>query len=157
MAERWQRHGNTAQIASAIIAGILMIIAFYGFSTANLQLKQIRENSAERLFGDYLRLAAEKPGLSEPDYMALKNNKTTFAAYKAFVWNLLYGCEEILNSFGPDKAWERTCRDHVARHVRYLCEFEMKQLDAYSLSMQRFIESIVNDRKPSDDAPECKR
>jgi len=134
-----------------------MIIAIFGFRGANLQLKQIRENSAERLFGDYLRLAVEKPNFSEPDYTAIRNDKVMFAAYKAFVWNLLYGCEEIITSFFPDDAWERTCRDHIKRHARYLCEFEIEQLGSYSPSMQKLIMSIVSDETASDDKPECKQ
>jgi hypothetical protein len=151
----WQIHGNSAQKISAVCSAVALLLAILGFIFAYWQLSALRESSAKRQFGEYLRLAAEKPELSDPDYAVIKGNIVSLAGYKSFVWTLLYGCEEIMSNFGSDRGWERTCRDHMTRHVRYLCEFEVKQLDAYSGEMQNFIRSIVNETKKRQDLPEC--
>src|SRR5262249_19500556 len=152
----WQEYGNTAQKISAAFSGLGLLLAIVGFAFAYLQLSALRESSAKRQFGEYLRLAAEKPELSNPNYTMIKANTVEFARYKAFVWNLLYGCEEIMSNFASDRAWERTCRDHMMRHVGYLCEFEVYQLASYSEVMQNFIRSAVNDTKNRGNVAECK-
>jgi hypothetical protein len=75
--------------------------------------------------------------------------------YEAFVWNLLYGCEEIITSFS-DQYWDKTCRNHLERHIRYLCEVAVKQqLPEYEPIMQNFLIALTNAWKGRPDTPEC--
>jgi hypothetical protein len=153
----WQVHGNTAQRFSAGVAGVTLLLAIVGYFFASEQLTEVRESTAVRLFGEYLRLAVEHPNLSNPDYTEIKSKgqETTFAAYQAFVSELLYGCEAILANFPKDPGWKSTCAGHLRRHLRYLCELEARQLDDYSPEMQSFIRAAVRAGKQRGDAPEC--
>jgi hypothetical protein len=129
--QNWQVHGNTAQKLSAGVSAVTLLLAVVGYFFASEQLTEVRESTAKRLFAEYLRLAVENPALYNPDNTEIKSkgHETTFAAYQAFVSELLYGCEEIVANFPTDPGWENTCTGHLRRHVRYLCEFEVKQLD----------------------------
>lgn len=135
----------------------MLLQATVGYFFASEQLTEVRENTATRLFGEYLRLAVEHPTLANPDYSEIKSKgqETTFAAYQAFVSELLYGCEEIPANFSGDSGWKSTCAGHLRRHVRYLCEFEVKQLDGYGPEMQSLIRTAVSAAKKRGGAPAC--
>jgi hypothetical protein len=62
---------------------------------------------------------------------------------------MLYACDEIAMRLFPEQGWRKTCRDHLKRHARYLCDEEITQLYAYSDSMKALIMEVV------DQAPEC--
>jgi hypothetical protein len=161
MAEDWQTHGNTAQrrswqvsAATALFALGTFAVAIFGFANASHQLRELRESGAKRLFGEYLRLAIEKPAYADPAYDALKQDKEKFAAYRAFVDDLLYACDEILETFPGDAAWARTCDHHVSYHARIICEIEVHAIDAYSQTMQRLMKRIIQRAKVQP--PDCK-
>ncbi len=155
--------GSYAQIASAVLAlgalivsSSLLVVAIIGFQTAaeqlqtaSKQLQEVRAASTKRLFGDYLRLAVEKSDLLEPDYASVKKD----ASYKAFVWNLLYACDEIATTLVGEKGWQVGCEHHLTRHVQYLCEWELENL-SFSDQLRAMIQKVAEEAA-SRKVPEC--
>ena len=152
--EWWQRRGNYSQMVSAAFAVLALCAAIVGFTIASNQLHEVRVASAKRLWGDYLRLAVEKPDLAAGDYDKIKaDNK--FVAYQAFVWNLLYACDEIALTEFPDEGWRSACRVAMRRHVRFLCESEIEGIDAYAKETQELMTEVMLEAKRKGESPEC--
>jgi len=148
----WQLHGSTAQKVSAVVSALALLAAIAGFYIASSQLREVRESSAKRLFGDYLRLSVEKPDLSDPlDYVAIRRDK--FTAYQSFVWSALYACDEIAPLLFHDKGWRVGCGDHLRRHVRYLCEGGDTLAQTYSAPLRDLINELRREAKGK--FPEC--
>jgi hypothetical protein len=153
--EWWQRFGNIAQMVSALFSVLALGAAIIGFTIAYNQLQEVRISFAKRLWGDYLRLAVEKPDLATGDYDKIKADKR-FIAYQAFVWSMLYACDEIAVTEFPDPGWRSTCHDDMRRHVRYLCEFESKQIADYAEGTQKLMTEVMNEVRRKPGYPECK-
>src|SRR3984893_16821417 len=92
----WQRLGNAAQIASALVAAC-------GFAAVLFQINEIRNNSraasARQTYLGYLDLAFKNAGYSEADYQKIKSaGKDEQVRYENFVSYFLYACEEAILS-----------------------------------------------------------
>ncbi|WP_324133825.1 hypothetical protein [Bosea sp. (in: a-proteobacteria)] len=126
MAERWQERGNTAQIAAAIASAVSCALAIAAVTVAFLHIqnnKQItRESSARHHFRSYLEAGLRHPNYAVPDYQQISSKKDDIFVYAMFVANLLYACEEILESFPMDQAWQSTCQGHIDIHAGFICE-----------------------------------
>jgi hypothetical protein len=109
------------------------------------------------MFGAWLKLAIDRPELFDlgDDYASMRQKPTEFNRYKAFVWSLLFGCEEILEIYGGDPAWKLVCKDHLKHHTRFMCEFEGNKLASYSARMQTLMSEVIADGKGHSEYPEC--
>ena len=140
----WQRYGNVAQIASAIVA-------IFGFAAVLLQLNEIRTNnraaSARQVYLAYMDLEFRYPQFSEPDFEKIKaGDRETRARYESFVSYLLYACEEALAAFGTQGEWRHTCDAGVKGHLPYLCEKlagDPSYLASFGTRTQDFIKSAM--------------
>lgn len=116
----WQRYGNIAQIASAVIA-------IGGFAAVLLQLSEIRHNNrasgARQVYLAYTDLNFRNPQFALPDLAQLKaGDPALFERYKTFVSYLLYACDEVMNAFPKEPEWRKSCEYEVREHLPFLCD-----------------------------------
>jgi hypothetical protein len=115
----WQRFGNAAQIASALVAML-------GFGAVFLQISEIRGNaraaSARQAYLGFTELELRHPEFAVPDYGRIREAPDALNRYESFVSYLLYACEEALAAFARQPEWRRTCDYNVRPHLPFLCE-----------------------------------
>jgi hypothetical protein len=154
MADRppyWQKFGNAAQMASAVVA-VLALGAIYWQVQFNFSLS--RENNAHEIYRAYLQMAVQYPKLAYPenDKAVATMPREESARYGWFVSYLLYTCEQILDSFPNDREWQRTCEAQVGYHAPYICASVLKdEINNYEPALRELI------RKIAATAPECKK
>jgi hypothetical protein len=149
----WQRFGNAAQIAAAVIS-MCALGAIYWQVQFNSKLS--RENSVHEIYRAYLQMAVQYPSLAYPASPAAVADMTREekARYGWFVSYLLYTCEQILASFPADPQWQRTCREQIGYHGAYVCTAVIKdELDHYSEAMRLMIQQVAK----TSAAAECKK
>jgi hypothetical protein len=149
----WQRFGNAAQIASAVVA-IGALGAIYWQVQFNSRLA--RENTAHEIYRAYLQMAVQHPSLAYPEsaaaVAAMKREEK--ARYGWFVAYLLYTCEQLLISFPNDEGWLRTCKEQIAYHAPYICTTVIKdELPSYDAELQSLLQQIAK----SSSAAECQK
>jgi hypothetical protein len=147
----WQRFGNAAQIASAVVS-IAALGAIYWQVQFNFKLS--RENTAHEIYRAYLQMAVQYPRLAYPenDKAVATMAREERARYGWFVSYLLYTCEQILGSFPGDPEWQRTCEEQMGYHASYVCATVLKdEIGNYDQPMQVLI------RKVASSAAECKK
>lgn len=151
----WQRYGNLAQIASAVIAVI-------GFGAIILQVSEIRQNNrssaARQVYLAYADLNFRNPQFGTPDYDKIKTDPLLFEQYKTFVSTLLYACGEALYAFAGQPEWRKSCEYEVKAHLPFLCEIAITDplyLDAFGTVANDFIRVEMAREKIS--APDCRR
>jgi hypothetical protein len=147
----WQRFGNAAQIASALVS-IAALGAIYWQVQFNFKLS--RENTAHEIYRAYLHMAVQYPRLAYPENAAAISAmpREDRARYGWFVSYLLYTCEQILGSFPSDPEWQRTCEEQVGYHASYVCATVLKdEIGNYDPQLQALI------RKVASSAAECKK
>ena len=136
----WQKWGNAAQIAAALIA-------VCGFAAVLLQLNELRNNnratSARQVYLAYLDLEFRNPEFAVPDYESIKvGDRATRLRYESFVAYLLYACEEALTAFAKMKEWQNSCESDVSAHLPFLCEKSVQEpgyLKTYNDKTQSFV------------------
>jgi hypothetical protein len=148
----FQRYGNAAQIASAVIAAGALLGIYY---QVQFNFKLARENSARDIYRAYLQMVVQYPRLAYPESAAAITAmpRDDRARYGWLVSYLLYTCEQILASFPGDAAWLRTCVERVAYHASYVCSTVVKdEISHYDATMRGLIEQVAK----SSAAQECK-
>jgi hypothetical protein len=151
----WQRWGNFAQIASALIAA-------FGFGAILLQVNELRSNnraaSARQVYLAYMDLEFRNPQFAAPDYERIKSgDKDTRTRYESFVSTLLYACEEALAAFAGQREWINSCETDLKVHLPMLCENKAADsafLASFSDSTQAFVQTLLNRSRII--GPECK-
>lgn len=151
----WQRWGNVAQIASALIA-------MFGFGAILLQVNELRSNnraaSARQVYLTYMDLEFRNPQFAAPDYERIKSgDKDTRTRYESFVSTLLYACEEALVAFAGQREWINSCESDLKVHLPMLCEKKAAEsafLASFSENTQVFVQSLLNRNRMTP--PECK-
>ena len=146
----WQRFGNAAQIASAVVA-MFALGAIYWQVQFNFKLS--RDNTAHEIDRAYLH-AVQYPRLAYPESAAAVAAMTREdrARYGWFVSYLPYTCEQILGGFPGDPEWQRTCEEQVGYHASHVCTSILKdEIGNYDRQMQAPI------RKIAASAAECKK
>jgi hypothetical protein len=149
----WQKFGNAAQIASAVVA-IAALGAIYWQVQFNFKLS--RENNAHEIYRAYLQMAVQYPSLAYPESAAAVSSmkREEKARYGWFVSYLLYTCEQLLISFPNDDAWQRSCKEQIAYHAPYICTTVIKdELANYDAALQSLIQQVAK----SSPAAECKK
>src|SRR5262249_18057548 len=116
----WQKLGNAAQIASAVVAA-------FGFIAILFQINELRSNSratsARHTFLGYMDMAFKNPSYSEPDYARIKAaGKDEMVRYENFVTYFLYACEEAMLSLDKKGEWRDSCEYDLKVHLPFLCE-----------------------------------
>ena len=111
------RHGNTAQIASAVVAIAALVFVAY-------QVWVIRANgriaTARQVYMSYSESALRYPELAEPDMQKLRTEPTEWARYKNFVAHMLFAYDEILAVY-DEPEWRRSFEEDVRLHLPYIC------------------------------------
>ena len=151
----WQRFGNGAQIASALVA-------IFGFGAIVLQINEIRGNNrasgARQVYLAYADLDFRYPQFSVPDYERLKaGDRLVFEQYKSFVSYLLYACGEVIAAFGRQAEWRRSCDYELRNHLPLLCESQTddpKFLDSFGAETVEFVKTAM--AREGVAAPECR-
>ncbi len=116
----WQRFGNIAQIAAAVVAMV-------GFGAIVIQVGEIRQNNrataARQVYLAYTDLNIRYPQFGAPDYDKLRSgDRLIFEQYKSFVSSLLYACGEVLYAFAKEPEWRNSCEYEVKGQLPFLCE-----------------------------------
>jgi hypothetical protein len=116
----WQKYGNAAQIASAIIA-------ICGFIAVLLQVNELRLNgramSARQTYLRYMDMAFRNPSFADADYEKIKAaGKDEEVRYDTFVSYFLYACEEAMVSLETKNEWHEACELELKPHLPFLCE-----------------------------------
>jgi hypothetical protein len=151
----WQKLGNGAQIASALIAAC-------GFAAVLFQINEIRNNSraasARQTYLGYMDMAFKNPGYSAPDYAKIKSaGKDELVRYENFVSYFLYACEEAMLTLEGKGEWRESCAYDLKYHLPYLCEkvkAEPNYLSTYNEKTQELVKSSM--QRFGVAAPECK-
>lgn len=111
------RHGNTAQITSAVVAAIALIFAAY-------QVWSIRANArvatARQVYMSYSESLLRYPSLVEPDLPKLRADPEEWVRYKNFVAHMLFAYDEILGVY-DEPEWRRSFEEDVRFHLPYIC------------------------------------
>jgi hypothetical protein len=139
----WQRFGNAAQIASAVIA-TFALGAIYWQVQFNFALS--RDANVHEIYRNYLQMAVQYPRLAYPetDKAVASMNREERARYGWFVSYLLYTCEQILTSFPDDREWLRTCEEQVGYHAPYICSTVLKdEINNYETPMRALIQKVA--------------
>jgi hypothetical protein len=151
----WQKLGNGAQIASALIAAC-------GFAAVLFQINEIRNNSraasARQTYLGYMDMAFKNPGYSAPDYAKIKSaGKDELVRYENFVSYFLYACEEAMLTLEGKGEWRESCAYDLKYHLPYLCEkvkAEPNYLSTYNEKTQELVKSSM--QRFGVAAPECR-
>jgi hypothetical protein len=151
----WQKLGNGAQIASALIAAC-------GFAAILFQINEIRNNSraasARQTYLGYMDMAFKNPGYSVPDYAKIKSaGKDELVRYENFVSYFLYACEEAMLTLEGKGEWRESCAYDLKYHLPYLCEKvkgEPNYLSTYNEKTQELVKSSM--QRFGVAAPECR-
>ena len=150
----WQKLGNAAQIASALIT-------ICGFAAVLFQINEIRNNSraasARQTYLGYLDMSFKNPPFSEPDYAKIKSaGKDEQVRYENFVTYFLYACEEAMLSLEAKSEWRESCEYELKYHLPFLCEktkAEPRYLSTYSEKTQELVKSSM--QRFGVASPEC--
>jgi hypothetical protein len=151
----WQKYGNAAQIASAIIA-------ICGFAAVLLQINELRMNSraagARQTYLAYMDMAFKNPNFAEADYEKIRTaSKDEQVRYDTFVSYFLYACEEAMISLEAKKEWREACELDLKPHLIFLCErlkTEPEYLATYSRVTQDMVKTAM--ARYGIVSPECK-
>jgi hypothetical protein len=150
----WQRYGNVAQIAAAVVSLI-------GFGALVMQFQEVRHNNratgARQVYLAYTDLNFRYPHFGAPDYDKLKTgDPLIFEQYKSFVSYLLYACSEVLHAFPRDSDWRRSCEYEVRPQLPYLCESQLSDPEFLPLFGRRIVRLVTEEMKRNGvSAPEC--
>lgn len=114
------RHGNTAQIVSALVS-------ILGFAVVAMQVNLIRTNAREaaarQVYMSYSESALRYPNFVEPDVDRLHaGNPEEWIRYKSFVAHMLFAYDEIFVVY-DDPEWHRSFEGDVRYHRRYICKW----------------------------------
>ena len=151
----WQRYGNIAQIAAALIA-------ICGFGAILLQLGEIRHNNrasgARQVYLAYTDLNFRHPEYALPDHSKLKlGDPAVLERYKTFVSYLLYACDEVMSAFPHQQEWRKSCAYELKSHLPFLCETLSNDpafLETFGGRSIDFVKSVM--QRNGVTAPECR-
>jgi hypothetical protein len=122
---KWQPAAQAAQIVAAAASSLTLLVAlvilYLVYTQGASQPADTDESRARQALRSYLELTQRSPAFAVPDYDSIKRSPRELALYESFVTQLLQTCEEIAGVL-DDNAWQPTCRTHIVRHVRYLCD-----------------------------------
>ncbi|MBI3434898.1 MAG: hypothetical protein HY056_07445 [Proteobacteria bacterium] len=171
----WQRHGNSAQIATAVVGFITVVVAIVAVAGAYIQISRVdrqieainrqvdairdnsRESTARQIYLGYLQLAFSNPQFAQPKYAQIKaGNAQDLVRYESYVSYFLYACEEAFAAFPSQREWHLSCEFDVEYHVAFLCEKDDTQpgfVGTYSEKLQQFVKAQM--RRHRDTVPEC--
>jgi hypothetical protein len=151
----WQKFGNAAQIASAVIA-------VFGFAAILLQVSELRSNgratAARQTYLGYMDMAFKNPAFAEPDSEKVRAfGKDDRVRYEMFVNYFLYACEEAMLSLEVKKEWREACSYDLRFHLVFLCE-KLKEEPDYLATYNRVTQDLVKSAmaRYGIAAPECK-
>ncbi len=150
----WQRNGNLAQIAAAVVAMI-------GFGAIVLQFQEVRHNNrasgARQVYLAYTDLNFRNPQYGVPDYPKLKaGDPVLFEQYKSFVSYLLYACSEVMHAFPKEPEWRMSCAYEVKAQLPFLCETFASDPDFLKTFGPQTIDFVTSEMKRNGvSAPEC--
>lgn len=120
------RHGNTAQIASAVVAAVALIFVAY-------QVWSIRETAriatARQVYMSYSESSLRYPNLVEPDLLKLRADPEEWVRYKNFVAHMLFAYDEILGVY-DEPEWRLSFAEEIRPHLPYICNDMPVALDA---------------------------
>ena len=150
----WQRFGNGAQIAAAVVS-------FMGFSAILFQISEVRTNNratgARQVYLSFTDVAFKNPQFSVPDYEKIRaGSHDQLVAYENFVSYFLYACEEVKAAFASQAEWVNTCDYDLKHHMSFLCErnaAEPRYLDTYAVETKAWVLSSMQQAKISP--PDC--
>lgn len=111
------RHGNSAQIASAVVAAVALVFVAY-------QVWSIRTTAriatARQVYMSYSEASLRYPSLAEPDLPKLRADPVEWIRYKSFVAHMLFAYDEILAVY-DEPEWRRSFEEDVKFHLPYIC------------------------------------
>lgn len=120
------RHGNTAQIVSAVVAALALVFVAY-------QVWSIRATAriatARQVYMSYSESLLRYPNLSEPDLPKLRADPEEWVRYKNFVAHMLFAYDEILGVY-DEPEWRLSFAEEVKPHLAYICNDMPPALDA---------------------------
>ncbi len=153
---------NWAQIASAVIAAVALVVVGFQIQTIKTNNReaalQNRESAARQMFRSQLEIEMKNPKLVLQDYSKMSDaNESEKLRYIDFVTHLLYTCEELMSTMPGDYGWRKTCALRLQNHAPYLCSPDFEQaLDTYHPLVQDLVRSIRQEAGRSG-VPACAR
>jgi hypothetical protein len=130
------KHGNNAQIVSAIIAvlAFLVVVTQVYFISRNFKVA-----AARQVYMSYSEAALRYPEFVEPDLPKLKNNPSEYIRYKSFVSHMLFAYDEIFTVY-DEPEWRKSFEIDVKYHMPYLCgEMVPSDDDSYFYTMRKIL------------------
>ena len=120
------------------------VVAAIGFTIVIVQLNDARQKTADeayraeladarRNYASYSELILRYPNLSAPNFQALLRDHDDWLRYQAFVANMVYAYDDILNVVehsaepGAKAEWRVAFNMDLEAHHRYLCQIDAKE------------------------------
>lgn len=151
----WQRLGNAAQIASAVVAAC-------GFLAIIFQVNELRTNSratsARHTYLGYMDMAFRNPAFVEADYDKIRAaGKDEQVRYETFVSYFLYACGEAMVSLEAKKEWHDSCEQDLKFHLAFICE-RLKTEPEFLVTYNRVTQDLVKSAmaRYGVSPPDCK-
>lgn len=113
------RHAEAIEAVAALLTACIALVALIAVPLqirANAALQA--EQSARDIYREFVALSVSKPQFAAPDYCALQQSPTEFAAYSYYIEYLLYTAEQV-TSVSPE--WEGTIQSHLIQHQDFFC------------------------------------
>ena len=111
------KHGNTAQLVSAVvavIAAILVVTQVYFIS------RNFKEASARQVYMSYSEASLRYPEFVEPDLAAIRTTPNEYVRYKNFVYHMLFAYDEILDVYDTPE-WRKSLDVDIKFHMPFIC------------------------------------
>jgi hypothetical protein len=139
--DNFQKFSNIATMLTFVVALAALLVAVKQIQSANLSQ---REATAQETYGEYLKLAIEKPELADGivDQNATAEDR---AKYSWFVSYCLHAAEHIYLLFPDDENWANALRSQICPHRDYLSgeEFQKSLKSHYDPAFQRFMDRAL--------------
>ncbi|MCS3728405.1 hypothetical protein [Bradyrhizobium betae] len=111
------RHGNSAQIASAVVAAVALVFVAYQVWSIRMTA---RIATARQVYMSYSESLLRYPNLVEPNLQKLRADPDEWVRYKNFVAHMLFAYDEILGVY-DEPEWRRSFEEDVRFHLPYIC------------------------------------
>jgi hypothetical protein len=139
--EKWQLAANVATTCG--LAGVAF--AYFEFREG---AKAQRRTTAVVAWNEYLRLALAHPNLARPAVWLTGQGRETaqYGEYRWFVAAMFFACEQVLEAYAEDGAWESVVRSQIRYHEGFL---ELPEFDAnvYSAVLARICREVRSETK----------
>lgn len=162
---RWQRFGNWAQIASAVISAAGLTAIFVQVVRLDQSYQQslratefadrnARQSSARQIYLGYMNAGLQYPQFIKPDYGKLKEGDAVeFERYRWFVSYFVFAHDEVADVI-DDEQWQAAFYYDLPPHLPFLCQETPQFFRQFYTVVRKRLDDAM--KEASRSVPECK-